>query len=154
MGTWENDIWVWDLKWSCTLSARNKEAFDLLMNTIGRHLPSQTGQDVWSWKHSPTPLPLHTIYSLSRKRVNTAYSEPEVLAFKRLWSGWSPRKTISSAWKLTTIENLRKRGVNIGGTDAICKLCQQDRRRKTRDIFSSLPKLLPMCGMKFSSGSD
>lgn len=142
MGSWVCNSWEWNFTWSRNLSARNLDLIDMLLTCIGNCKPSYAGRDVWRWNPAP-----NGVYSTSvsydffrqRKEVMHPLSDQEVRVYKKLWHSCSPRKTISSAWRLVknrlpTLDNLLHRGVAV--PELICKLCQVDDECATHLFFT------------------
>ncbi|KAL8503601.1 hypothetical protein ACS0TY_022363 [Phlomoides rotata] len=48
MGSWENDIWVWNWEWKRPLSSRNLSLFDNLLALLNRYKLSQNEEDYWN----------------------------------------------------------------------------------------------------------
>lgn len=123
---------------------KNLEQFYSLFNIISCCTPSFTGADFLEWK--PAQKGLYNTSAayrvqMERKRIDLPLSNMERTVYKRLWKSWPPRKTISTTWKLlkgrlSTMENLKRRGVYFGSNGDICKLCHEE-KKKTIFISSS-----------------
>lgn len=131
MGFWLNSKWEWDLRWTRTIANRLEAQLQHLLSIIGPISVSAAGTDTWHW--SPAKNGVYTTaaaYDFLRRRSPVSVPQPNSLrlTFKRLWSTWSPRKTIPCAWKLfngrlSTLVNLSRRGVQLNST--LCPLCKE-----------------------------
>lgn len=50
MGGWVNQVWEWDLKWTRSISSRNRDQLDVLLSVIVNCKLSLAGVDYWHWK--------------------------------------------------------------------------------------------------------
>lgn len=131
MGSWGSLGWVWNLQWVREVSSRNRDLLDLLLAIIGNCKPSCAGTDSWHWRFATNGIYNTSIsYNNFWKGNQAAGPTPSQVqpTFKRLWTSWSPRKTIPCAWRLLknrlpTMDNLARRGVVMTSTS--CPLCME-----------------------------
>ncbi|KAL8465794.1 hypothetical protein ACS0TY_035049 [Phlomoides rotata] len=140
VGVWENGLWVWDLKWRYTLSARKLNSFNELLVCIDRCKPRAGGADRWVWNQQQSGRYLvNKAYEklLARNAADRA-DRPEGKVFKKLWKSWATRKAVTS-WKvlkqkMATTDNLIRRGIHINDEDKTCQLCKE-KEENIRHLF-------------------
>ncbi|GAU10371.1 hypothetical protein TSUD_422770 [Trifolium subterraneum] len=96
MGTWEDEEWVWDLKWRRDLFAWELDLLDELMGALNS-IQIANAQDIWLWKHDSNEiLSVKSAYSVVElaSRVDVVLPEVFSLILAKVWKSWAPSKVI------------------------------------------------------------
>ncbi|KAL8465461.1 hypothetical protein ACS0TY_034821 [Phlomoides rotata] len=131
MGNWDNGTWVWDWKWSRTLSHHNISFFNDMLQMVNRLQLNQFQED--EWRRLPGK---DGLYSTRKNYQNLAKLEDRLgtnrisRTIGTVWRSFAARKALLMAWRtlhkrLPTRENLLHRSM-ISASEALCSLCSKE----------------------------
>lgn len=143
VGTWENNVWKWNLKWRRPLR-QNEELMAIgLKDLLDGIRLNRENNDVWRWRHAGNGMYSTSLaYKRLQSEINGAAgnSHDHDKAFKKLWSSFAPRRVPTIVWKmmrqrLPTKDNLRRRGVHFEDEEMYCVLCDDQKEESTPHIL-------------------
>jgi hypothetical protein len=93
--------------------------------------PISAVEDSWHWRHDPSGLfSVKSAFLVLRQLVTDEVfiSEEETCLLPKVWKTWAPSEVAVFSWqllqdRLSTRLNLRRRGVILDDSAAMCPLC-------------------------------
>ncbi|KAL8469918.1 hypothetical protein ACS0TY_032692 [Phlomoides rotata] len=132
MGGWVNGEWVWNFRWTRTLSARDLTSFNEIISFLNKNKLHQRQVDHWEWIHcNKGKYVVNKAYKvLLSRREGIEQNIRERMRFSKLWKSWAVRKATTTAWKIlkdrmTTTDNLGGRGISLSSDELKCQLCKE-----------------------------
>jgi len=124
-GRWENNSWVWDLKWRRDWFEWERSMVETFKLEVTKILPIKNRLDRWVWKGGNSEnYSFRFVYDLLHS-INVVYQEK---FSNDIWKVHIVSKAKTLIWKIGLIRiqtklNLQNRGMVMGTN--LCTLCQQ-----------------------------
>lgn len=123
MGSWNNERWEWDLKWSASVEGENVLSLGALAQIISSFSLVQGRKDEWVWaKEGSGKYSVKSAY----ETIFTFELEENNSLFRSLWKSWAPSNPVAFGWRvllnrIQTKANLIRRNIPI--QSSACPWC-------------------------------
>ncbi|XP_057456557.1 uncharacterized protein LOC130747595 [Lotus japonicus] len=123
MGSWINNQWHWDFRWSATVVGSLENQRSKMMNIVSAFSLLQGRSDTWWWVKERNGL--YSVHSAYESIADNGFSEDEFV-FRIVWKILAPSNAQALGWKILinripTKDNLLHRNVPLAST--VCSLC-------------------------------
>ncbi|GKV05161.1 hypothetical protein SLEP1_g17203 [Rubroshorea leprosula] len=138
MGQWNNGEWTWTWRWRRNLFVWETNLLQELCSMLEGIKLTQGKEDNWMWKHnSKGSYTVRSAYNI----INQNQESRQDAQYKLIWDNKLPLKISAFAWKalqnrISTKDNLLKRGLIEDNTEAKCILCGEKVETSTHILFS------------------
>ncbi|XP_057770874.1 uncharacterized protein LOC130990667 [Salvia miltiorrhiza] len=146
MGSWEDDVWAWNLKWNRELFQRESGRVNELISVISSISPHAGKEDRWTWKASTEGVfTTKSVYSLIKDlRTAGRILEANAMRSAKAWKISAPQKAKVTMWRsfrnrLPTCDNLKKRRIPLEEAESMCNACCY-REETVQHLFLLCPK--------------
>nr|KYP64013.1 hypothetical protein KK1_018600 [Cajanus cajan] len=150
MGQWNEGEWNWDFGWRRNWLGRDSEQWEDLQRRLQGLQFDSHKKDYWKWLPGNTQA--YTVKSTYGELLSWKVGSEEVPFLKELWSLKIPPKAKILTWRmyfegLPTIDNLKKRNIQIAQNEERCKFCLEETETTTHLFFhcSKVDQVWKLC---------